>query len=129
MVVEANRIVVKDVITVRKDRTVASASSLMTYFNLDALVVTKDDEPVGIVTSKDIKKRVLNKEVDPYLVCIGEICSEPLLWVKHNTSLTEVAQRMEEERVKKFPIFGDLASGPILLGLYVYEPSQIELEN
>ena len=129
MVVEANRIVVKDVITVRNDKTVASASSLLTYFNLDALVVTDDDDPVGIVTSTDIQKRVLNKELDPYLVCIGEICSEPLLWVWYKTSLTEVAQRMEEERVKKFPIFGDLASGPILLGLYVYEPSAIELEN
>jgi CBS domain-containing protein len=129
VVVEAKRIVVKDVITVRRDRTVASASSLMTYFNLDALVVTEDDDPIGIVTSTDIQKRVLNKELDPYILCIGDICSEPLLWVKSNTSLTDVARRMEEERVKKFPIFGDLTSGPILLGLYVYEPSKIELEN
>jgi CBS domain-containing protein len=129
VVVEAKRIVIRDVITVRKERTVASVSSLMGYFNLDALIVTDVDEPVGIVTLTDIEKRVLNKELDPYLVNVGEICSEPLLWVRHNSTLTEVAQIMEEERIKKLPIFGKLSSGPVLLGLYVYEPSEIELEN
>jgi CBS domain-containing protein len=129
VVVESKRIVIRDVITVRKDRTVASASSLMAYFNLDALIVTDDDEPVGIVTLSDIQKRVLNKELDPYLVNVGEIYSEPLLWVRYNATLTEVAQIMKDERVKKLPIFGNLTSGPILLGLYVYEPFKIELEN
>jgi CBS domain-containing protein len=129
VVVEAKRIVIRDVITVRKERTVASVSSLMGYFNLDALIVTDVDEPVGIVTLTDIEKRVLNKELDPYLVNVGEICSEPLLWVRYNSTLTEVAQVMEEERIKKLPIFGKLNSGPVLLGLYVYEPSEIELEN
>lgn len=129
MVVESKRIVIRDVITVRKDRTVASASSLMAYFNLDALIVTDADEPVGIVTLSDIQNRVLNKELDPYLVNVGEIYSEPLLWVRYNATLTEVAQIMKDEGVKKLPIFGNLTSGPILLGLYIYEPFEIELEN
>ena len=129
MVVEEKRIVIRDVITVRKDRTVASVNSLMGYFNLDALIVTDVDEPVGIITETDIEKRVLDKELDPYLVSVGEICSKPLLWVRYNTTLYEVAQIMEEEKIKKLPIFGKLNSGPVLLGLYVYEPSEIELEN
>jgi CBS domain-containing protein len=129
VVVEANRIVIKDIITVRKDRKVASASSLMSYFNLDALIVIDEDDPAGIVTLTDIEKRVLNKNLDPHLVNVGEIYSEPLLWVRHNTTLPEVAQIMKEEKVKKLPIFGNLSSGPILLGLYVYEPYEIEVEN
>jgi CBS domain-containing protein len=129
VVVEANRIQIKDIITVRKDRKVASASSLLNYFNLDALIVTDEDEPIGIVTPADLEKRVLNKGLDPHLINVGDVCSEPLLWVKYNTTLTEVAQIMRDEGVKKLPIFGNLSSGPILLGLYIYQPYEIELEN
>ena len=129
MSVEVKNIVVKDVITVRKDRTVASAKSLMTYFYLDALIVTDEEEPVGIVTLNDIQRRVLDKELDPQVTLVGEINSEPLIWVRYNTTLTEVGEIMEEEHINRLPIFGNLSNGPILLGLYVNEPRKVLLES
>jgi CBS domain-containing protein len=126
--VRVRDIVVKDVITVKKDRTVASAKSLMTYFNLDALIVTDEDEPIGIITRSDIERRVAEKELDPHNSLVEEICSEPLIWVRYNTTLTEVAEIMEEEKIRRLPIYGNLSNGPILLGLYVYEPPKISLE-
>lgn len=129
MSVEVKNIVVKDVITVKKERTVTSAKSLMTYFNLDALIVTDGDEPVGIVTLNDIQRRVVDKELDPHITLVGEIQSEPLVWVRYNTTLTEVGEIMEEEHINRLPIFGNLSNGPILLGLYVNESKEIELES
>lgn len=129
MAVEVKNIVVKDVITVKKERSVASAKSLMTYFNLDALIVTDEDEPVGIVTLSDIQKRVVDKELDPHVTIVGEIHSEPLIWVRYNTTLTEVGEIMEEEHINRVPIFGNLSNGPILLGIYVNEPREIVLES
>jgi CBS domain-containing protein len=127
--VEVKNIVVKDVITVKKERSVASAKSLMTYFNLDALIVTDDDEPIGIVTLADIQSRVVDQELDPHVTIVGEIQSEPLVWVRYNTTLTEVGEIMEEEHINRVPIFGNLSNGPILLGIYVNEPREIILES
>lgn len=129
MAVEVKNIVVKDVITVKKERSVASAKSLMTYFNLDALIVTDDDEPIGIVTLADIQSRVVDQELDPHVTIVGEIQSEPLVWVRYNTTLTEVGEIMEEEHINRVPIFGNLSNGPILLGIYVNEPREIILES
>jgi len=126
--VAVKNIVVKDVITVKKERSVASAKSLMTYFNLDALIVTDEDEPVGIVTLSDIQKRVLEKDLDPHVTMIGEVYSEPLIWVRYNTTLTEVGEIMEEEQINRIPIFGNLSNGPILLGIYVNKPREILVE-
>jgi CBS domain-containing protein len=120
---------VKDVITVKKERTVASAKSLMMYFNLDALIVTDDDEPVGIITLSDIQRRCIDNELDPHVTLVGEIHSEPLTWVRYNTTLTEVGEIMEEESINRLPIFGNLSNGPILLGLYVYEPKEILIDS
>lgn len=130
MTVEVKKIVVKDIVKVHKERPVASAKSLMNYFNLDALIVTDGDEPIGIITPSDIQKRVIDKKLDPHTVLIEEVFSDPLVWVRYNTTLTEVAEIMEAENINKIPVFGNLSNGPILLGLYVYEPPQeVMVEN
>lgn len=129
MTVEVKNIAVKDVVKVHKDRPVASAKSLMSYFNLDALIVTDGDEPIGMVTPSDIQRRVLDKKLDPHTTLVEEIFSQPLIWVRYNTTLTEVAEIMETERINKVPIFGNLSNGPILLGLYVYENEEVLVEN
>ena len=129
MLVGAKNIAVKDIFTVRKDRTVASVKSLMAYFNLDALIVTDEDEPVGIVTLRDIQRRVLDQKLDPHIITVGDIKSEPLIWVMYNTTLTEVAEIMEENQIRRLPIFGNLSNGPILLGVYVYQPEESFIDN
>ena len=129
MLVEVKNLAVKDIFTVRKDRTVASIKSLMAYFNLDALIVTDEDEPVGIVTLGDIQRRVLDQKLDPHIISVGEIKSEPLIWTRYDTTLTEVAEIMEENQIKRLPIFGNLSNGPILLGVYVYQPEESFIDN
>lgn len=129
MLVEVKNLAVKDIFTVRKDRTVASIKSLMAYFNLDALIVTDEDEPVGIVTLGDIQRRVLDQKLDPHIISVGEIKSEPLIWIRYDTTLTEVAEIMEENQIKRLPIFGNLSNGPILLGVYVYQPEESFRDN
>ena len=71
----------------------------------------------------DIERR----KTDIDMVEIGEIMSEPLIWTRYNTTLTEVAEIMELEMIKRLPIFGNLTSGPIMLGMYVHKAESIEV--
>jgi len=123
MGIDAKEIRVKDVITIDKRKTVRSASSLMSYFKVESLLVTEGDHPVGFVTRGDIERR----KTDIDMVEIGEIMSEPLIWTRYNTTLTEVADIMELEMIKRLPIFGNLSSGPIMLGMYVHKAESIEV--
>ena len=123
MGIDAKEIGVKDVITIDRGKTVRSASSLMGYFKVECLLVTEGDHPVGFVTRGDIERR----KTDIDMVEIGEIMSEPLIWTRYNTTLTEVAEIMELEMIKRLPIFGNLSSGPIILGMYVHKAESIEV--
>ncbi len=127
MGIEGKEIRVKDVITIGRHKSARSALGIMGYFNMDCLLVMEDDYPVGMVTRSDI-----NKSLDLDMDEIGSIMSEPLVWVRYNTTLTEVAELMETEKVNKVPIFGNLSSGPVLLGMYVHErkePESIEVKK
>jgi len=111
---------VKDALTIDALKPVSLAKSYMSYFNLGALVVMEDGEPVGLITQTDIK-RVAEKGLDLELMCVGDVASKPLIWVKHNTTLKEVAEVMIEKGIRKVPVFGFTSRGPLLLGLYEYE--------
>ena len=121
MGIDVKEIVVKDVITIGRDKSVRSASSMMGYFNVKCLLVMEEDYPVGMVTRSDI-----DKSLDPDMVDVGSVMSDPLVWVRYNTTLTEVAELMETENVSKVPIFGNLSSGPVLLGMYMHEKVELE---
>ena len=121
MSIDVKEIVVKDVITIGRDKSVRSATSMMGYFNVECLLVMEEDYPVGMVTRSDIKK-----SLDPDMVDVGAIMSDPLVWVRYNTTLSEVAELMETENVSKVPIFGNLSSGPVLLGMYIHEKVELE---
>ncbi len=126
MDIDAKKIGVRDIITVDMSKSVRSASSLMRYFKVDSLLVTDGPHPVGIVTRGDIERR----KTDLDMVDVGEIMSEPLIWTRYNTTLTEVAETMELENIRRLPIFGNLSSGPVMLGMYVHdkaaEPKKLE---
>ena len=121
MGIDVKEIAVKDIITIGRDKSVRSASSMMGYFNVECLLVMEEDYPVGMVTRSDI-----DKSLDPDMVDVGSVMSDPLVWVRYNTTLTEVAELMETENVSKVPIFGNLSSGPVLLGMYMHEKVELE---
>jgi CBS domain-containing protein len=121
MGIDVKEIVVKDIITIGRGKSVRSASSMMGYFNVKCLLVMEEDYPVGMVTRSDI-----DKSLDLDMVDVGSVMSDPLVWVRYNTTLTEVAELMETENVSKVPIFGNLSSGPVLLGMYMHEKVELE---
>jgi len=121
MGIDVKEIAVKDIITIGRGKSVRSASSMMGYFNVKCLLVMEEDYPVGMVTRSDI-----DISLDPDMVDVGSVMSDPLVWVRYNTTLTEVAELMETENVSKVPIFGNLSSGPVLLGMYMHEKVELE---
>lgn len=122
MRIDTKEIVVRDAITIDREKSVRSAVSFMNYFKVDSLIVTESDYPVGMFTVKDVP--VSEQE----MTTVGDVMSEPLKWVRYNTTLSEVAEIMEQEKVGRLPIFGNLSSGPILLGVYVHKAKTVENE-
>ncbi len=122
MGIETKDIVVRDAITIDREKSVRSAVSFMNYFKVKGLIVTEDDYPVGMFTSKNVPAS------EHEMLTVGDVMSEPLMWVRYNTILSEVAEIMEDEQISRIPIFGNLSSGPILLGVYVHEEKVVEEE-
>jgi len=97
-------VMVRDVTTVGAEATVWEAVGLMNKHEIGCLVVMKKLKPVGIVTERDMLKRVLFGLKDPEKVKVREIMSKPLVAVKPQMNIEDAAGIMLGRRIKKLPV-------------------------
>lgn len=95
---------VKDVITVGAEATVSEAVELMNKHEIGCLVVMKKAKPVGIVTERDMLKRVLAGFKHPEKLKVREIMSKPLVAAKPQMEIEDAAGIMLRRRIKKLPV-------------------------
>jgi len=95
---------IKDVITVVAEATVKEAVELMNKHDIGCLVVMNRGKAVGIVTERDMLKRVLAKSIDPGKTTVSKIMSKPLIAGCSHMDLEDVARIMFRRKIKKLPI-------------------------
>ena len=92
------------VITATKDATVYDIANIMKEKNIGAVVIVEGNEPVGIVTERDIVKRVVSKNLKPKDVLAEKVMSKKIVTISQNASITEAAKIMATHGVKRLPV-------------------------
>lgn len=92
----------KNVISIDVSMTVRDAAKMMDDASIGALVVMDGGIAVGIVTERDLVRRVLAKGKEP-TTYIKEIMSSPLVVINPDDSVWELAQLMKTRRIHRVP--------------------------
>lgn len=104
MSIETHDVMVKRVITTKKQATVEDAVKLMNKYEIGCLVVIENGKPIGIITERDLLKRVLARSKELRNVTVMEVMSTPLISTTPNTEIEEAAKLMFQKKIKKLPI-------------------------
>jgi len=99
-------IMTKDVVSINVDSSIFEAADLMCSNQLGCLVVVDGEMPVGIVTERDIVRRVVAKKL-PLDTKISEVMSKSLITVDPNASLKEAARLMSTNKIRRLPVSKD----------------------
>ena len=94
----------RNVATVNSSEPVLHAAHIMRDRERAALVVLEDGEPVGIITERDLVRRVLANSLDLGQTKVSEVMSRPLVSVSPDASIGEVARIMVDNRLRRLPI-------------------------
>ena len=106
-------LMVEEVIAVKADAKVRDAVELMNKNEIGCLVVQERGKPVGIITERDVLKKIVCQSKNPEEVRVSEIMSKPLVLGKVDMDLEEAARLMLKRSIKKLPI----VNGGKLVGL------------
>ena len=89
------------VITVDSENSVKDSATLMTRRGIGSLIIEKKGKPVGIVTKRDIIKRVVSEGKDPSRTKIREIMSSPLITTSRETSILSAMRTLRERHISQ----------------------------
>jgi CBS domain-containing protein len=96
-------IMTKEVVTIDTNKSVFEAAALMTSKGLGCLVVVIKAYPVGIITERDIVRRIVAKRASPDVKII-DIMTKKLITIDPDTSLKEAARVMSINKIRRLPV-------------------------
>jgi CBS domain-containing protein len=92
-----------NVITIDVQGTVLEAAKLMHQQDVGDLVVMEGNVPKGIVTERDLVRRVMAQK-KPLDTKVSEIMSDPLITIEAESSLRDAARKMVKYRIRRLPV-------------------------
>jgi CBS domain-containing protein len=105
--IRVREIMSRPVITIHSDMDVLTAANKMISANVGSLIVMRGEDPIGILTERDLVKKIIAKVADPTVVKVGDIMSSPLIEIPPDSSLREAAVLMLKSGVKRLPVISD----------------------
>jgi len=118
----AGIVVVRDVMTksvkvVRPDSSVKEVVATMNKFDIGSIVVVQGERPVGIITEKDILRRIVEPCLAPETLTARQVMTSPVIMIDENASIDEAAKLMAKKHVRKLLV---TKNGNELVGILTF---------
>ncbi|MBS7633676.1 CBS domain-containing protein, partial [Candidatus Bathyarchaeota archaeon] len=104
MSLKVEDVMIKEVVTIDEGATVKEAAEVMNKFEIGCLITVKRDKAVGIITERDLLKRVVAEDREAKKTKVKDIMTSPLVVVEPSTELEEAVRLMFQMKIKKLPV-------------------------
>jgi CBS domain-containing protein len=97
----------KPPLTIGPQDTAEAAARAMTERNVGAAAVILDDKLLGIVTERDVMRKIVAADRDPRTTRVRDIMSSPAISIGLNTSVATAASVMRENHIRHLVILNN----------------------
>jgi CBS domain-containing protein len=95
-----------NVISIDSSMTVQDAAKMMDDASIGAIVVLENGIAIGIITERDIVRRIVSKG-KPLSTNVKDAMSSPLIVINPDDSVWELAQLMKSRKIHRIPAVKD----------------------
>jgi two-component system NtrC family sensor kinase len=107
-------IALSSIVSVEGAASIHETIALMIKHGSGAVIVTAQNQPVGIFTERDVLKRVATKELNLTKIPIEQVMTAPLIAMPRSALVGDVLAEMYRRDIRNMPVSGDPGK---LLGL------------
>ncbi len=97
-------IMTRNVITVQKKKGLAEVIKTMANSRISSVLITENERLVGIVTERDLIKKILLPQKNPAKVKVDDVMTRDPYSVNSFTDLGEASQMMRDKNIRHLPI-------------------------
>lgn len=103
---KVRNIIENDYISLPEDTLVAEAAKVMKKEDVSSVLVTNksSNEPIGIVTERDILYRVVAENMGPFKVPLKKIMSSPLISINEESSVADAISLMRRKHIRRLEV-------------------------
>ena len=94
-------VMTKDLISVESTDKVFAAIKVMTDNDIGSVLVTENKKPMGILTERDILKKVCPQQLCTKEITAGEVMSNPLIHINADAGLGQASSLMSLKNVRR----------------------------
>ena len=91
----------KNVITIDHDKTALEAAEMLKEKEISFLVIIKDNKPSGIVSERDIVRKIAAEDLTASSIKLEGIMSKKYKWVEPNTKIEFAVQKMINNNIRR----------------------------
>jgi CBS domain-containing protein len=127
MSLKVEHVMTREVITVESGSSLKDAVELMNTHEIGCIVILEKGRPVGIMTERDLLKKVVATSEKVKQMTVNEIMSMPVIAGHPSDDVESTARTMLSKKIKKLPIVcdGKLVGVVTLTDLFRFEPELI----
>ena len=97
----------EDLVTAAPDTPVTELARLMQDETVGCVIIERNDEPIGIVTDRDIAVKIVGENRDIEGTTARDIMTEDPVTAEADAGLTETLESMRKAGVRRMPIVTD----------------------
>jgi len=107
ILVKVKDIMIKEVQTIDEGESVEEACRIMGEKRVGSLIVTRQGNPIGIFTERDLLSKIINKKLKLENIKVKDYMSTPLTVIGPEFDLKEAARIMAQLKIRRLPIMKD----------------------
>jgi signal-transduction protein with cAMP-binding, CBS, and nucleotidyltransferase domain len=94
----------RNVRTIGVEESILDAARIMNRYEISSIIAVENGNPAGIVTERDILKRVIARRKNPETTTISAVMSTPLTTINSSTSASRALRKMVKNNIKKLGV-------------------------
>jgi len=101
---KVSEVMQNNIVSIPSSASIQEAAKLMANANIGSILVTENAKFIGILTERDLLKKVVATGLDPKKETVKGIMSSPLITIDSEADLEAANSLMERNRIRRLPI-------------------------
>ena len=118
MNMRVHNLMVRNPVVAGLDTSALELAEMMTAKRIGSVIITDDGMPVGIVTERDLVRRVLAESLDSTSIRASGICSKPIISCSEFADLEDAVDIMKDYNIRRIAVTDD---DQRLVGILTYD--------
>ncbi|MBS7620224.1 CBS domain-containing protein [Candidatus Bathyarchaeota archaeon] len=98
---KVSEIMTKDPIKVKIMTPIKEVAKLMRDKSVSSVIIVKNEKPIGIVTERDLVRRVMASDRDLNRITAFDICSKPVVAVSEISEIDDAVELMKKNKIRR----------------------------